>query len=266
MHAALKSVTHRPWPLPSRNWKWRQSWIDLAFLHYRVDASRLRAMLPPQLRLQEFDGSAWIGLVPFRMAGVMRRPFPDLPFFSSFPELNLRTYVEFEEKPGVWFFSLDADSWPMVVGGRWIYGLPYFSALMQHHCQDGWHNFSSIRRGGEARFAAKYRPTGEARFPSAGSFEHWATERYCLYALSKRREISRVEVHHGPWPLQPGEVLIEECSMLSAAGITALSDEPLTHFSTGVQVISFAPEAVNQTPDSILRPATPPAAPVTRSP
>jgi uncharacterized protein YqjF (DUF2071 family) len=33
----------------------------------------------------------------------MRRPLPDLPYFSAFPELNLRLYVECEGKPGVWF-------------------------------------------------------------------------------------------------------------------------------------------------------------------
>src|SRR5262245_19320311 len=120
MHPALHVVEHRPWPLPQGEWKWRQSWLDLAFIHYRAEAMSIRAVLPAGIRLQEFDGTAWVGVVPFRMAGVMRRPLPDVPGFSSLHELNLRTYVEVGGKPGVWFFSLDADSSPLVFGGRRI--------------------------------------------------------------------------------------------------------------------------------------------------
>ena len=204
-------MSHRPWPLPASEWRWRQSWLNLAFIHYRVDAIKIRGLIPSGLRLQEFDGSAWVGLVPFRMAGVMRRSFPDVPPFSSFPELNLRTYVECEGKPGVWFFSLDADSWPVVFGGRHIYGLPYFSANIQQWFGSGWHGFSSVRRGGEAVFEAEYRAVGDVFFPLIGTFEHWATERYCLYSFCEGRGIERVEVHHAPWPLQRAEVAIRKC-------------------------------------------------------
>lgn len=241
MHPALQIIAHRPWPLPRGEWKWRQSWLDLAFIHYRVEARKLAALLPSGLRLQEFDGSAWVGLVPFRMAGVRRRPFPIIPRFSSCLELNLRTYVEFGGKPGVWFFSLDADSWPIVFGGRRFYGLPYFSASMQQRFSEGWYSFSSSRREGEAKFEARYRPVGDVLHAPHGSFEHWATERYCLYSFCVPRGIERVEVHHAPWPLQRAEVIIEKCSILSSASIMPLSD-PVCHFSTGVHVISYAKE------------------------
>lgn len=246
MHPALQSVDHRPWPLPNREWTWRQSWLDLAFVHYRVDSRGIRALVPEALKLQEFDGTAWVGLVPFRMAGVMRRPFPDIPGCSSFPELNLRTYVEFAGKPGVWFFSLDADSWPIVFGGRRFYGLPYFSARMRQQFKDGWFSFSSVRRGGAAEFEARYRAIGDVHFARTGTFEHWATERYCLYAGSDRSGICRVEVHHAPWPLQGAEIVIERCSILSAAGISPLESDPIVHFSSGVSVVSFAKERVGE--------------------
>lgn len=242
MHPALRKIDHRPWPLPSHGWKWRQSWFDLAFIHYRVAPEKIRAFLPAGVCLQEFDGSAWVGLVPFRMAGVMRRPLPDLPSFSSFPELNLRTYVEVGKKAGVWFFSLDADSWPIVFGGRHIYGLPYFSASMQLGHVGGWFSFRSVRRIGSARFAARYRPIDDVFFSERGTFEHWVTERYCLYSFSERRGVSRVEVHHAPWPLQRAEVVVDECSILSSAGISLIEDDPICHFSTGVDVVSFAKE------------------------
>jgi uncharacterized protein YqjF (DUF2071 family) len=161
MHPSLREMAHRPWPLPKAKWTWRQSWLDLAFIHYRISAASLRRMIPEQLQVQEWDGSAWVGLVPFRMAGVMKRPLPDLPGFIEFPEMNLRTYVEVDGKPGVWFFSLDAASWPVVWGGRHLYGLPYFSAKMRQKQQDGWWNYSSRRGASGALFTARYRPVGD---------------------------------------------------------------------------------------------------------
>lgn len=246
MHPALRSVEHRPWPLPESAWTWRQSWVDLAFIHYRVPGDHLRRLLPRGLTLQEFDGSAWVGLVPFRMAGVMKRPLPNMPGFSEFPELNLRTYVEAGGKPGVWFFSLDAASWPVVWGGRNLYGLPYFLAKMQQTRAGGWWNYSSRRNSGCARFEARYRPAGEVFYAQPGTFEHWAAERYCLYSGSDDRGLRRVNVHHVPWPLQRAEVEIQTCEMLTAAGIEPTGDVPVCHFSAGVDVISYRVEPVGR--------------------
>lgn len=240
MHPAFESIAHRPWPVPDKPWRWRQSWLDLAFLHYRVDADELRKKLPAGIQLQTWDGSAWVGLVPFRMAGVMRRPFPNVPGFSSFPELNLRTYVEVDGIPGVWFFSLDAASWPVVLGGRHVYGLPYFPASMTQVQRDGWVHYTSHRRGGGAQLVCRYRPRGAVFTAERETFEHWMAERYCLFAHSPRRGIMRVDVHHPPWPLQQGEVEIEWNTMLEASGIVPLAGDPVCHFAAGVHVVSWS--------------------------
>jgi uncharacterized protein YqjF (DUF2071 family) len=240
MHPALRETAHRPWPLPGESWRWRQSWLDLAFIHYRADTAKLRTKVPDGLKLQEFDGTAWVGLVPFRMHGVMRRPLTPIPGLLSFPELNLRTYVEIGGKAGVWFFSLDADSAIAVAGGRRIYRLPYFRARMSHRWNDGWVEFASERIESPVRFAARYRGIGEGTFAAAGSFEHWIAERYCLYSVGVSGELKRVEVHHPPWLLQRAEVTIEVNDMLSAAGVEILGGAPVCHFSRGVDVVSYA--------------------------
>jgi uncharacterized protein len=255
MHPSLKALEHRPWPLPVGQWLWRQAWLDLAFVHYRVASKKLASLIPSGLQLQEFDGIAWIGLVPFKMSGVMRRPLPDVPLFSRFPELNVRTYVMMDGKPGVWFFSLDAASLPVVLGGRHLYGLPYFYARMRHHWAHGWCHFSSTRWQNSTRFVARYRPSGEVFRAQPGSFEHWATERYCLYSLNKAGGIARVDVHHVPWPLQKAEIAIEQCELLTAAGINPHSNDPVVHFSSGVEVISFARENIRGS--SALTPLVP---------
>ncbi len=243
MHPALACIAHRPWPLPRREWTWRQSWLDAAFIHHRVEARHLRGLVPPALEVQEFDGTAWVGLVPFRMAGVGRRPFPKLLKFPSFPELNLRTYVEAGGKPGVWFFSLDAGSWPIVLGGRHRYALPYYKSRMRQQFDGGWFHFTNHRRDGRTRWVGRYRGTGEVGVALSGTFERWAIERYCLYAATSGRGISRVQVHHAPWPLQRGEAVIEESSVFSSAGIVPVDDPPRVQFTSGVHVVSFPREA-----------------------
>jgi uncharacterized protein YqjF (DUF2071 family) len=108
MHPSLRSVRHRPWPLPSGPWIMTQNWHDLLFAHWPLPADLMRKLLPETLELELYDGQAWISIVPFTMSAVRLRGTPALPWLSAFPELNVRTYVTAGGKPGVWFFSLDA--------------------------------------------------------------------------------------------------------------------------------------------------------------
>jgi uncharacterized protein len=240
--AFLNHVSHRPWPLPGGSWQWQQSWLELAFLHFRAAPQPLARLLPAGVTLQQFDNTAWLGVVPFRMANVSPRGVHRVTAWPAFPELNLRTYVEVGGKPGVWFFSLDAASRPVVWGGRQFFNLPYFFATITQERRGGWMHYSSRRQGAAASFVGRYRGIGPEFHAAPGTFEHWLTERYCLYARSRRGVLSRVDVHHAPWPLQQGEVEIEDTSLFGAAGLTVLPDTPLCHYSAGVDVVSFAPE------------------------
>ena len=184
MHPLLQQTSHRPWALPSRPWTVHMRWLDLAFIHCRIDASILERALPSGLALDRYEGEAWLGLVPFRMASVAPRGLPAFPRFSTFPEINVRTYVIADGKPGVWFFSLDADSAPTVFAGRTFLDLPYHLAGIQLTRDADALRFNSVRRRGDAHFRGSYRPVGEVFHATHGSFEHWAAERYCLYSHS----------------------------------------------------------------------------------
>jgi len=108
---SLEHLEHRPWPVPARGWTMGQTWEDLLFAHWRVPLEAVRAHVPADLEVEQHDGSAWIGVVPFRVTGLRLRGTLPLPGVSSFLELNVRTYVRAADgKPGVWFFSLDASS------------------------------------------------------------------------------------------------------------------------------------------------------------
>ena len=245
MHKALTKQDHRPWPIPDRAWSWRQSWCDLLFAHWPVSAELLRPLIPEPLRVQEYGGDAWIGIVPFRMEGVMRRPFPNMPGISAFPELNVRTYVEHEGRPGVWFFSLDATNALAVWAARRFFHLPYHRAEIS--CKpDGGESFRYVneRRGSSIAFAATYAPTTAVREAYPGSLEHFLTERYCLYARSPAGALYRADVHHAPWPLQSAQADVTRNTMGEQIGIPLSRKPPLLHFAKRADVVVWSPELV----------------------
>jgi hypothetical protein len=249
MHEALQRLGHRPWPIPDREWSWRQSWCDLLFAHWPVPAELIRPLIPEPLQVQTYDGMAWIGVVPFRMEGVMRRPFPNLPWISAFPELNVRTYVEHEGKPGVWFCSLDATNPLAVWAARRYFHLPYHRAEMRivrpATVQESEFRYKHYRIGSPVSFEATYAPTGHLRESDPGTLEHFLTERYCLYAQSPMGEIFRTDVHHAPWYLSPAEATIEWNTMGLPFRLD-LSDPPaLLHYARRVDVVVWSPELVH---------------------
>src|SRR4029453_18901262 len=100
----LPPADHRPWPLPRRPWIMAQTWERLAFAHLPVPEERLRPLVPSGLTLQTFEGRAWLGITPFMLRGLRLRSLPSLGGLAPFPELNVRTYVTLDDRPGVFFF------------------------------------------------------------------------------------------------------------------------------------------------------------------
>jgi hypothetical protein len=228
--------------MPEGPWLMTQSWHDLLFAHWPVDAGTLRARVPAGFEIDTFDGRAWIGIVPFRMTSVAPRGIPALPWISAFPELNVRTYVRVGGRPGVYFFSLDASNPVAVHVARTLVHLPYFTAAMTCSEQDGWIRYRSERTGRHAppaRLVARYRPAGPATAPAAGTLDHFLTERYCLFTIGARRRACRLDIHHPPWPLQPAEAGISENTMADAAGILLPATPPLLHFSRRQDVVAW---------------------------
>ena len=241
-YSTLERTGHRPWPMPSEPWMITQTWHDLAFLHWPVDRQHLRNALPAGLDMDIFEGQAWIGVVPFHMTNVAPRGVPALPFVSAFPELNVRTYVIAGDKPGVYFFSLDAGN-PIAVGfARSLFHLPYYSATMNVEERNGWYEYSSRRAAGSgpaADLQVRYRPTGPVFEPKAGTLEHFLTERYRLYTIDPSHRLMHVDIHHRPWPLQDGEVVIDVNTMVEPTGVRLPDMAPLVHFSKRQDMVAW---------------------------
>ena len=241
----LLKHAHRPFPLPSHPWVMTMSWEHLLFAHWEIPVSIMRDRVPPSLELDLWEGRAWIGLVPFQMNRVGPRGLNWLPWVSAFPEINLRTYVKKKGKAGVFFFSLDAANWLAVIAARIGFHLPYYWAQI-HKTLDGPRvRYESTRwLGGEARLAVEFQPTGEITHAAPGSFDHFLTERYCLYAVDRRGQAYCSEVHHLPWPLQPAEVHFERNTMGAWMNLPLPDTRPVLHFARRLDVVAWWPEKV----------------------
>ena len=243
----LGRTGHRPYPIQEGSWAIAMSWRDLLFMHWPVDAGALRPLVPPALGLDTFDGSAWLGVVPFRMTGVRPRFLPAFGPLSDFPEINLRTYVTAGGKPGIWFFSLDAHNPVAVRLARATFRLPYFDAQMSCESSGGEVHYRSTRTHGgapPAEFAARYRPSGPPFESGPGTLENFLTERYCLYAADGRGNLRRGDVHHQLWPLQPAEAEVERLAMTGQIGVSLPRTEPLLHFSERLDVLAWPPRRI----------------------
>ena len=228
-------------------WVFRMRWLDLLFAHWPVPVEALRPLIPDGLELDTFEGGAWLGIVPFRMADVAPRFLPSPPGPGAFPELNVRTYVRRGERRGVWFLSLDAASRIAVEGARAAFHLPYYQARMSSDTEAGWVGYGSERidsRGPVARFEGRYRPVGPVELAPPGSLAAFLTDRRGLYAADDAGQLWWSAIRHAPWPLQPAEAEIRIDTMAAAHGFELPPVPPLLHFARRLDVHGWWPRRV----------------------
>ncbi len=240
----LFATAHRPWPAPVTPWVMTQRWNDLLFLHYEIPVDKLRPLVPEVLTLDTFHHRAWVSVTPFWINQLRPPGIPSLPWISRFAELNVRTYVTFGGKPGVYFFSLDASHLSAVWGARVFYRLPYWHAAMKVKGRGGSEiEYRSNRTHGPrpAVWQGSYRPVGVTGRAYPETLEHFLTERYCLYSVSGRR-LYRADIHHLPWELQATDVVLERNTVAAPAGIELPATPDLKYFSRSIKVLVWAPE------------------------
>ena len=235
----MSTTTDRTWDLPSSSWAMRMTWSELLFAHWPVKPTELAAHLPKGLTLDTRDGKAWIGVVPFLMSNVAPRCCPSIPKLSRFMELNVRTYVIYDGKPGVWFFSLDAASRIAVRAARVMFNLPYMDANMRmekDHSQLISYQSERTHRGeASATFDASYRAIGETFQAQSGTLEHWLTARYCLYSADRHGRLYRGEIDHAPWQLSLASCELRLNTMGEPLGVSLLG-QPHLIFAQPIQV------------------------------
>lgn len=232
---------------PERAPAMRMKWHDLLFMHWPVPADVLQDLLPSGIEIDTIDSNAWISVVPFRMSGVAPRWMPDVPWLSSFPELNVRTYVRHNGIPGVWFFSLDATN-PLAVriARRWFH-LNYVDAKIRLECRDSWIRYSSLRTSAThapAKLSVDYRPIGESYWAEPGSLDYWLTARYRLFTADSSGGIFCGEIDHAPWVLRKAQTCIYQNTMLDEFMHDFNQQPAFAQFACRTEVVAWSIEAV----------------------
>jgi uncharacterized protein len=252
MQEFLVRTSHRLRPLPIGRWKMTQRWNDLLFVHWPVPVTAIAHLLPAGLQVDTYQGSAWVGVIPFWLDRVKFSNGVRLPTASGIPALNLRTLVRDEKTktPGTYVFSLDNSDLMTVLLGRGLYHLPYHWADMCFE-QKSERDFTLSSRRRFARhpvqFQVRYRGLGPSRKLAearAGSFESFLMDRNCLFSCNRQRELLRSNLHHIAWPLEDAEALIERNDLASAAGISLPRQEPVLHYMRRLAVYIWPAERI----------------------
>lgn len=234
----LAAVSHRPWDMPSRSWAYYQEWNKALFLHWKVSPKELNGLLPDGLELDLFEGQAWVSLVPFTMEKIRPRGLPPFAPISDFYEINLRTYVVVDGKPGVYFLNIEAGKRLAAVLAKAVSGLPYKKATMQRR-QEGvtlYYTSEDVEKG--IAFSVDFEVGKSQEHPDV--LDLWLTERYCLY-LENQERLIRYEIQHKPWELN--EVRIGHLQTRYPLGGLDLSRYPdRVHYSMGVEVVAWNKE------------------------
>lgn len=225
----INQVAHRP-----NKWIMRQAWRNVLFLHWPVPRDCLRPYIPSPLEIDTFEGTAWIGIVAFKMKGIF---FRGLPFsvVRPFLEVNVRTYVNYRGIPGVYFLTLDVNDWASLnIAKKW-YHLPYHSADISIRQTKRAIQVDSVRRN-EAKnaFQGTCIPSKEIYFPATNSLDHFLTEKYRFYTTQNGHDVYYGDIHHPPWPLKKAEVQIDRNTLFSSFNINVSEHQPIAYFCEGI--------------------------------
>jgi uncharacterized protein len=200
----------------------RMRWEALTYLHWAVDPQVVADELPEGLSPDIHEGRTYVGLIPFRMAGIGLSPAGVPLPQGTFPETNVRTYVVGPDGGrGVYFHSLDITRLAPTSVARLGYQLPYcFSAMRIDRRGDQVGYLTRRRwpspRGAHSRVVVE---VGEQlNDDEITPLDDFLSARWSLYAASPTGAILRALVDHGPWPLRHARVVVGEDELMAAAG------------------------------------------------
>lgn len=218
-------------------------WDNISFLHWPIATPELTGLLPDELEVLTYDGSAWVGVTPFFIQ--VRPPgVPVTPPGWAFPETNVRTYVRGPDgRLGLWFLHMEVTARWFVATMRTL-ALPYVHREMSVEADDERITYTSKPSDGtEGGHHIVVRPGAPMDPPEGGSFERFLTAWWGAY--HRPGPLLHTPVEHPTWRLQAAEVdTCEVGGLFRAAGLGAPEGEPVAHFSAGVPVKVGPPRPV----------------------
>lgn len=236
---------HIPFAMPTRKHSLIQEWKYLTFMHWEVSPKILSKYIPKDMELDLFEGKAYIGLIPFLMKDVHPRLLFPIGGISNFPEFNIRTYVKLNNKPGVFFLTLDAQSYITCLYAPYAYGLPYNYSKGNIKVDNKKYIWKSNRRRKGFELSGFSILESEAMIPSKGSLEEFLFERYCLFSL-RNNKICIGYIKHNPWNIHRAHAKLQTNKLTKSfdLGIKNLLMPELVHMSKGVTVNAWSLQTI----------------------
>ncbi|WP_426485251.1 YqjF family protein [Flavobacterium sp. 2] len=199
----LLNTRNREYPLPEKKWKYYQEWHKTLFFHWELPAYFLQDYIPKGIELDTFHNMAWVSLVIFEVKNMRLRNLPPFPFISHFPEINLRTYVIKDGKPGIYMFSIETNKLIEVLFTRMFIGLPYQKSKIKRSPNRLRSQNKTLKQHLDVNIG-KIKPLAEKT-----PLDFWLTERHSLYENCDE-EICRSDIHHKEWVLKELDVTIND--------------------------------------------------------
>ena len=227
----LKTIEHRPWELPNKNWRFYQEWNNAVFLHWKVDINELDKFVPKELEIDLFEGKPWVSVVAFTMEKIRPKNLPAFPPISNFDEINIRTYIKSNNKTGVYFLSIEGGTRLSCKIAKGMSELPYRFSKMQR----SENKFTSSNSKFNDEFDVEF-DVGKA-VTQKTDLDKWLTERYALFQDSGN-SMNEFEIHHLEWPIH--EVDLKKVEVNYPRFDKLIKNSPnKKQYSTGVQVIAW---------------------------
>lgn len=231
----LHNVSHRPFEMPKGSWVYYQEWNRALFFHWVVPYELLRTRVPSSLNLDTFKGNYYISLVAFTMEKIRPKFLPSIGFISNFDEINVRTYIDNDNKKGVYFLTIEAGKAISAFVAKTISGLTYEKANMTR--TETTYESNNPKKG----FRLETEFEIQEELTEKTDLDNWLTERYCLY-LDEGNELYRYDIHHKAWDLK--NVAIKSLTTNYKIGEIDLADRKpdLAQYSEGIKVVAWKRE------------------------
>jgi uncharacterized protein YqjF (DUF2071 family) len=233
----LNTREHRPWEIPTENWKYYQEWNNSIFLHWQVELEDLKKFVPKELEIDLFEGKPWVSVVAFTMEKIRPKNLPSFSPISNFDEINIRTYIKSNNKTGVYFLSIEGGTKLSCKIAKGISELPYrFSKIKRSQ-----NKFESCNSEFNDELKLEFK-VGKV-VSEKTELDKWLTERYALFQDSEE-SINEFDIHHLEWPIQ--EIELTKIMVNYPRFGKLLKKEPnKIRYSSGVKVIAWG---MNKTP------------------
>lgn len=220
----LQQVQYRQYPLPDEPWLHYQEWYNNIMLHWKIDKDTINQYIPQGIELDLFEGDAYVSIIAFSVKKLRPRFLPPFPYLSNFHEVNLRTYVIRDGKPGIYFLSIEAEKLLPALFARFFIGLPYKKSLLKRESN---YYFAQSNAGTQLELSYS---SGELIIEKS-ELDLWLTERYCLYEQTKGK-LFRIDIHHKPWILSDPLINIQKLQYPFCQG-----NPVYVHYSHKIEVL-----------------------------